>query len=63
MDLQFNVENNLTDDSLQDLTTLTKAKNGTKIEFGNTYINYNGTIWQTANSTNITSVEDYVTAL
>ena len=50
-------------DSLQDLTKMTKAKNGTKIGFGNTYINYNGSIWQTANSTAITAVTDTVTTL
>lgn len=50
-------------DSLQDLTKMTKAKNGTKIGFGSTYINYNGSIWQTANSTAITAVSDVVTTL
>lgn len=39
------------------------AKNGTKIGFGNTYINYNGSIWQTANSTAITAVSDVVNTL
>ena len=54
---------NLECDSLQDLTQMTKAVNGTKIGFGSTYINYNGSIWQTANSTAITAVSDVVTTL
>lgn len=54
---------NLECDSLQDLTQMTKAVNGTKIGFGSTYINYNGSIWQTANSTAITAVSDVITTL
>lgn len=59
--INYQSSNALECDSLQDLTTMTKAVNGTKIGFGTTYINYNGSIWQTANSTNITAVEDVVT--
>lgn len=61
--INYPSSNNLECDSLQDLTKMTKAKNGTKIGFGNTYINYNGSIWQTANSTAITAVSDVVTTL
>lgn len=61
--INYPSSSNLECDSLQDLTKMTKAKNGTKIGFGNTYINYNGSIWQTANSTAITAVSDVVTTL
>lgn len=61
--INYPSSNNLECDSLQDLTKMTKAINGTKIGFGSTYINYNGSIWQTANSTAITAVSDVVTTL
>lgn len=61
--LDYYSSNNIVCDSLQDLTTLTKAIKGTKITVGNTYITYNGSIWQTANSTNITTVTDNVTSI
>ena len=61
MYLDFYSSSNLVVDSLQDLTTLTKAIKGTKIGVGSTYITYTGSIWQTANSTAITSVTDVVT--
>ena len=37
--INYPSSNKLECDSLQDLTAMTKAKNGTKIGFGNTYIN------------------------
>lgn len=61
--LDFYSSNNLVCDSLQDLTTLTKAVNGTKIAVGSTYIVFNGSTWATANNTSITSVADIVTTI
>ena len=61
--LDFYSSNNLVCDSLQDLTTLTKAVSGTKIAVGATYIVFNGSTWATANNTNITSVTDIVTTI
>lgn len=63
MDLQFNVENKLTADSLQDLTTLTKAKNGTKIKISETnYIEYT-TVWKFKDGTLLTKVTYDVTTV
>lgn len=61
--INFPSSNKLECDSLQDLTTMTKATktSGTKIGFGSTYIIYDSTeIWKTANNTMITKVEDKV---
>lgn len=61
--INFPSSNKLECDSLQDLTTMTKATktSGTKIGFGSTYIIYDSTgIWKTANNTAITKVEDKV---
>ena len=61
--INFPSSNKLECDSLQDLTTMTKATktSGTKIGFGSTYIIYDSTgIWKTANNTVITKVEDKV---
>lgn len=55
--------NNLKCDSIQDLTTITKAKNGTKIAVADTYITYNGSIWKTADGTSISTVTDEVTSV
>lgn len=61
--LNFYSSSNLICDSLQDLTTLTKAVNGTKIAVGSTYIVFNGSTWATANNTSVTSVSDIVTTI
>ena len=59
--LEYLSSNNLTADSLQDLTTLTKAKNGTKIRISeNNYIEYT-TVWKFKDGTLITKVTDDVT--
>lgn len=61
--INFPSSNKLECDSLQDLTTMTKATktSGTKIGFGSKYIIYDSTgIWKTANNTMITKVEDKV---
>lgn len=61
--LNFYSSNKLVCDSIQDFTTMTKAKANTKIAVGNTYINYTGSIWQTANSVNVNAVSDVVTTI
>ena len=61
--LNYYSSNKLVCDSIQDLTTVTKAVANTKIAVGNTYINYTGSVWQTANSVNITAVADVVTTI
>ena len=61
--LNYYSSNKLVCDSIQDLTTVTKAVANTKIAVGNTYINYTGSVWQTANSVNVTAVADVVTTI
>lgn len=61
--LEYLSSNNLTADSLQDLTTLTKAKNGTKIKISETnYIEYT-TVWKFKDGTLLTKVTDDVTTV
>lgn len=55
---------NLVCDSLQDLTTMTKAKNGTKLQIDkSTYITYDGSLWKLNDGTAITKVADEVTTI
>lgn len=61
--IEYQASSNLKVDSLQDLTTLTKATNGTKIGLGNTYIGYDGSLWKIGGETAVTNIADNVMVL
>lgn len=62
--MQHLSSSNLVCDSLQDLTTMTKAKNGTKLQIDkSTYVIYDGSIWKLNDGTAITKVADEVTTI
>lgn len=59
------IDKNATDiDSVQDLTKVTKAKNGTTIYLGTGILTFNGSIWKDSPGGNaVTSVSDIVTTI
>lgn len=62
--MQHLSSSNLVCDSLQDLTTMTKAVNGTKLQIDkSTYVIYDGSIWKLNDGTAITKVADEVTTI
>lgn len=61
--LNYFSSNNLVVDSLQDLTTVTKAKANTKVAVDSTYIIYSSNVWKLANNEAITAVSDVVTTI
>lgn len=62
--MQHLSSSNLVCDSLQDLTTMTKAINGTKIFIDkSTYLIYENNVWKLNDGTAITKVADEVTTI
>ena len=62
--MQHLSSSNLVCDSLQDLTTITKAVNGTKLQIDkSTYVVYDGSVWKLNDGTAITKVADEVTTI
>ena len=61
--LNYWSSNNLKCNSLQDLTTITKAVEGTKIAISNIYLTYNSNVWKLSNDEVITTVKDDVTTI
>ena len=62
--MQHLSSSNLVCDSLQDLTTMTKAVNGTKLQIDkSTYVTYDGSVWKLNDGTAITKVADEVTTI
>ena len=62
--MQHLSSSNLVCDSLQDLTTMTKAVNGTKLQIDkSTYVAYDGSVWKLNDGTAITKVADEVTTI
>lgn len=62
--MQHLSSSNLVCDSLQDLTTMTKAVNGTKLQIDkSTYVTYDGSVWKLNDGTAITKIADEVTTI
>lgn len=62
--MQHLSSSNLVCDSLQDLTTMTKAINGTKLQIDkSTYVVYDENVWKLNDGTAITKVADEVTTI
>lgn len=61
---EYYSSNNLVIDSVQDLTKVTKAKNGTTIYLGTGILTFDGSIWKDSPGGNaVTSVSDIVTTI